>query len=247
MRAVSEWLSPATGRGLPRSWKRVARRTRSGTPASAAAWTTAKLCSSTVMAWSFECESNPIAGPYSGSSATSTPVSRAIRSALRGSRRAGAWTALPCRRLQARRRCAHPRRGRLPRRSRASARALLRRARTRAARRTAGLARSEAGPRRSSAATPFGGHPPEIGTAAERVDELAVREPPRHRVDREVAAAQGHHRRSHRDRQRSRSRGAPARSTRSSRGGANSMPAGASSRIAGHGRTAACRRAVRRR
>ena len=72
----------------------------------------------------------------------------------------------------------------------------------------------------------------EVVAPAERVDELAVGEPTRHRVDREVAAARDRPRRSRPGRRRSRSRAAPARSSARSRGGANSIPAGASSRIA---------------
>ena len=86
---------PPPGRGLPRSWKSVASRTRSGAPASAAACTTAKMCSSSVSSWSAECGSKPIAGPNSGRSATSTPVSRARRSALRGSRPSSSFDSSP--------------------------------------------------------------------------------------------------------------------------------------------------------
>ena len=81
--------------GLPRSWRSVARRTRSGVPASAAACTTEKVCSSTVIAWSLDPGSNPTAGANSGIRATRTPVSRASSSALRGSRPSRSFESSP--------------------------------------------------------------------------------------------------------------------------------------------------------
>ena len=58
----------APASGLPRSWKSAASRTASGVPASAAAWTTANVCSSSGQVWwSLSC-SKPIAGSNSGSS-----------------------------------------------------------------------------------------------------------------------------------------------------------------------------------
>ena len=64
----------------------------------------------------------------------------------------------------------------------------------------------------------------EVREAAERVDELARLEPPRHRVDREVAPRHVVRRSTRSGRRRSRSRDAPARRSAPLRGGVSSMP-----------------------
>ena len=69
---------PASPSGLPRSWSSAQRRTASGASASAACWTTAKRCSSSVPGWRAEpsvVADRPCAN--SGMTSTSAPVSRA--------------------------------------------------------------------------------------------------------------------------------------------------------------------------
>ena len=221
------------GLGLPRSWKSVARRTRSGAPASAAAWTTAKMCSSSVIAWSFECESNPIAGPYSGSSATSD--ARVARDPQRLARLAAE---------QELRELAHPvvaepaadpltrdERDALGVLAHLGERLLVRlepelRDEPEAAHEPQRIL-LEAALRDGAQDTGL-----EVVTPSERVDEHPVGEPTRHRVDREVAAARGRRRRSPSGSTTISKSCRPGPVERSSRGGANSIPAGASARIA---------------
>ena len=177
--------------------------------------------------------SNPSEGPNSGSSATRTPVSRASSSALLGSRPSRSFESSPMPSA------ASPPPTRSPETSatptpppRASRRGSARRARARAGRRSAARGRGAADPRRSCRGeTVRRTRPSRSCAAAERIDELAVGEPPRHRVDREVAPRRSSSTVASGSTTISKSwRPGPVETSR--RGGANSIPAGASARIA---------------
>ena len=127
----------------------------------------------------------------SGSSATSTPVSRARRSAFAGLRAEQQLRQLPHPvGARARRRCARPRRASPLRPRRASAAGS-----TRPGSRSSCETNRSARTRRSGSSAKLVGETvrstrcSRSRSPCKRVDELARREPPRHRVDGEVAAA----------------------------------------------------------
>ena len=183
------WLAP-TGR-------RPACRGRGATPrgargaassASAAFCTTANRCSSSGAA-AGRCRGRTRSPLVLGQDLRRARRCRARAGGLRGAAcRAAASTARPSRRRPARRRSARPRRGASPG---ASARICVERlsggARTTAARGAAGRAGCAADPRGSVRGDRAELAPLEVARARRTGRQLAGLEPPRHRVDREVA------------------------------------------------------------
>ena len=110
--------------GFPRSWKSVASRTRSGAPASAAACTTAKMCSSTVIPWSRRVRSRTRSPARTPAAARRGRPCRAPAEApCAGSRPSRSFESSPIPSRRARRRSAPRRRSHELPRARSSARA----------------------------------------------------------------------------------------------------------------------------